>query len=455
MPSLLIAFRVDKFGSDVIMSSIYLVGGEKHGKLRSYMETRGSLSVVGSVDYLARSKSEIQSSIIKADKMIYMYINESVNIREEMNVLRNLLTGDGFFTVKEIVFFILDTPTTQKGVDYIKSLEAQLKQDNIHNLPVFDLKISSSVPSYEDIYSEILGLGDFGSSYSNNRVTVYRVERGSDVKRVSEMADNTNMSVIPYDLGNIKIYNDMKKTTALTEYFNPIVETPKDRDKYDNPRVGTYNVDPYRTSTKTILVTGEKYSGKTTCACAIGASIAGAGHKVLLLDLTGTSDTELCLDKNRCEYDTINLVSYIGSALFGDGKNLCILNGLKSSVGLDVFLYVMSNARKTGYNVIIVECDIDVLNESILTMIKDSLARVIYVTSRFEESISKIQDCERILNADGICLITSSINLAGYKKTLEDKEIKERIRSIAAVASRPLDVSSNSGLYEALFGGKL
>lgn len=435
------------------MSSIYIVGGEDHSKLKSYLETRGSLSIIGSVDSLSKSKAEIQSSIIKADKMIYLYTDESLNIREEMNILRGLLTGDGFFRVDEIIFFIVSSDITKKGTSYIKNINEQISED-VGNCPTFTIKSFQNTFSYEEIYSEILGLGDFGSQYENSEVTVYRVARGSDVKHVYEGADNRDMSVEPFDLSAIQIYNSTKNLIAMTESATNITESPQGIKKYDNPIVGSYSLSTVFGSLKCILVCGNRYSGKSTTASALAASLQTCGNKVLAVDLTGQNDIEKCLDFNNIDFESIGFSDFIGQGIYNDISSVNVYHINSVDITMETLAYISYNIFTTGFDALIVEANLNII-DLIYRMLEDILATIIYLTPRMVDTVSDIQTLEQKININSICLITSSINSNGFKQTLSNEEITERLVSRIALAESPLLVESNSILADSIYGGRI
>ena len=61
------------------------------------MTERGTFEVPFYYESLSKNSNEIKNSIIKVDKMLYLYQPDVMSIRYDMGILKNLLAKSSFF----------------------------------------------------------------------------------------------------------------------------------------------------------------------------------------------------------------------------------------------------------------------------------------------------------------------------------------------------------------------
>ena len=88
------------------MISLEIVAGDKAQSLAKYFSDRVTFSVEYVYGSMAAQASDIRRSIIRVDKLLIYAQRESMDTRQEMLLLRELLNESGFFKVNEIVFVI-------------------------------------------------------------------------------------------------------------------------------------------------------------------------------------------------------------------------------------------------------------------------------------------------------------------------------------------------------------
>ena len=73
------------------MSKLLIVAGKNSKNLRDFMTERGTFEVPFYYESLSKNSNEIKNSIIKVDKMLYLYQPDEISIRYDMGILKNLL----------------------------------------------------------------------------------------------------------------------------------------------------------------------------------------------------------------------------------------------------------------------------------------------------------------------------------------------------------------------------
>lgn len=432
------------------MSSIYIVGGSDHIKLKKYLESRGSLDVRGSINTLLDSKDEISASIINVDKLIYLYFDDSINIRAEMNTLRLLLQNDGFFRTKEVVFFIRETDVTKEGIRFIKTIENQLKEDASFETN-FILNIRKEALSYDNIYTELLGLSEFGSDYKNSEFIVYRAERGNQDKRIYIGSDCTDMSVEPFDLTQLNLYNKSKDALALTEQGVLVHEDRMPSVKRTNPNIDLYELEDNTCKTKLFFVCGDRVCGKSNIACAISSSLFSLGEKVLLVDLTGRNNMQEPFVFTAKELARVGVAELSGYGLIKEPTQISYYD---SDNRLDIFThayYIYSNLSKTGITSAVIEIDIDNYRQ-LLKYFPHGKINTIFVSNRFKRNIKQIQDIEKEYNMKSVCILTGAVRIFEKESYADNELVRNMLNSKAAVVNEPLQLIETPELINSLAG---
>ena len=160
------------------MIRIMLVAGDQTSKLAEYFKQRGSFDVTYSFSSISRYITNIQHQMIKVDKLVYVYQDDSINIRADMDALGKLL-GSTFFSIDKIDFFVKETEETLKGIANFKFVMEECHYDN------YELYKFKSAVVYASIYDSLLGVSH-SANIQNSFQKVYRVERNSDTKEIFE-----------------------------------------------------------------------------------------------------------------------------------------------------------------------------------------------------------------------------------------------------------------------------
>ena len=84
------------------MLKIMIIAGAQANSLAQFLSNSG-VDVEYCFNSVQDAKSVIENSIIKIDKLLYVYQPSIMNIRSDMSLMLRLLT-DNFFSIREIVF---------------------------------------------------------------------------------------------------------------------------------------------------------------------------------------------------------------------------------------------------------------------------------------------------------------------------------------------------------------
>ena len=146
------------------MINIMLVAGDKTDKLAKFFKMRNAFSVSMACESLSSNVAQIKDSIINVNTLLYFYQESSINIRTDMQILKELLSDNNFFTVGEIIFIIAENENSDKAVNYFKAAMSE------SSFSKYTIKLLKGKPTFDLIYNTVLGVSkntDFANSYNN------------------------------------------------------------------------------------------------------------------------------------------------------------------------------------------------------------------------------------------------------------------------------------------------
>ena len=213
------------------MKSIMIIAGDKTEKLADFFTERGAFSVDYAYNSLSTNVVQIRDAIINVDKLLYVY-QDGINIKADMQVLKESLSNGAFFTVKEMVFVTSDD---EEAVVAKKYFNAVIESTGFSN---YEIKTIAGRLTFAGIYDTVLGIS-VDANVKNTFKTVYRVERGDKAKKAFVPADDSNLLIEPFDDSNqlelekrkTNIINtesgiprkDQSSGTNIETYFNPVL----------------------------------------------------------------------------------------------------------------------------------------------------------------------------------------------------------------------------------------
>lgn len=368
------------------MINIMLVAGDRTDKLATFFKMRNAFSVSVACESLSSNVTQIKDSIISVNSLLYFYQESSINIRTDMQILKDLLTSNSFFTVGEIIFIISESNTSEKAINYIK---AAMSESGFTKYTIKELK---GKPTFDLIYNTVLGVSkntDFSNSYKN----VYRVERNDEAKKAFVASDDTALSIEPFDFVNLNRYAEAQNTAAKVESGVYRRDTYPDSNlsTFESPVLGQLQVPNTVFTESTIIVTGKRKTGVSTWATALAASACNLDKPILLFDLTENSDIQdLLVDAqlNFKKYTIQELTKLV--QLEAEIINLCTPTDKQQKVMFELFQYLYAKSSLNRYRVIIA-CSDHVAN-MLLDLVHSELAKVLYCVQPLRNDLLEIQE---------------------------------------------------------------
>ena len=263
------------------MINVMLVAGDNTPKLAEFLVQRGTFSLDFSYRSLTEEVMHVKDSIINVDKLIYLLDDQQINIRTEMQLLKELLTSEGFFTVREIIFIVTENTEADKAIRYFNAV---MVDSNYTNFTVHKTKAKVS---FAEIYDYVIGVS-VAENYKNTFKDVYRVERNSDSTVAYMPADDVSLKVEPFSYDSVNMFEEAKANSKRTEsgILHKDEAPDSNIEQFDNPNLGSLDVIGTKNQQEIIVVSGDRKTGVSTWACAVAQSAVSAGKTVTLFDFT-------------------------------------------------------------------------------------------------------------------------------------------------------------------------
>lgn len=434
------------------MISVMLVAGDRTKDLTSYFRQRESLEVVYSYSSIANHKTIIQNSIIKVDKLVYVYQDDSINIRRDMETLKELLKNNGFFTVKEIVFFIKVTKETEKGLDYFKAVMEDCKFEN------YSIEKSRNSLTFVQLYDNLLGISQ-NANVRNSYQKVYRVERDSDTKEVYEPGTDINL-IEPFNYKKVENYEKAKQTTVRTESGTIIEDEGTEsniRVQFDEPNLSSIQTEGIFENKNIFIVTGNPKAGKTTNTIALAVSAMEASKRVTIITIEDYKDLQNYLKYFKIKFTEFNARNLILKRRIESEDKLSIVDitSKEDDTRLSCIKYCMENIYKFDTDIFIIELPNRLLKDT-LTLTGFKTNRVFYISDFIKKEVEKaskilMKDAEKFKR---IVMLSDVINRAGCCKLITGVEAKEILGKDTAVI-QPIrfdDFKISDNLYNSVMG---
>lgn len=434
------------------MINLMIVAGDRTEQLSKFMEERGTFAVSYSYESLGLNLGQIKDSIITADQLLYLYQEDIIDIRVDMQILKELLMKNGFFTVKEIIFVVPDCKSAKKAISYFNSVMES------SDFTKYSIKEVSDKPSFNDIYDSIIGISkhqSFNNSYNN----VYRVERGVESKVSYEDKNDINLIVEPFSYDRLKAFDAAKQTAIHTEsgvlHQDDFIE---DLPKFDSPELGQLNVESVLTETESFIVTGLEKSGISTWSVALAESTIKTGKPVTIIDFTENRDIKSLLEQQGLAYNEVNMLNMLKLYNPKTGVvNVCTIHNMKEdSVKLEFLqnLYSLSKLEK-GY--IFIAMNYGLMN-CITSILCNDLTRTFFCVNCIESDILRIQNdlAEYAKEHRTTLILNNRVILIEGMSTMSAEDIK-RILPFNLPVVRAIDFNSlemDITLFNALIDGK-
>jgi Mrp family chromosome partitioning ATPase len=338
------------------MTSIILVAGNGTEPLKKFLQNRGSVEVLHSFDNLADNQEKLFNGIYRADKLLYLNQDKSINIRKDMQVLRDLLLGEGFFTVNEILFFSLKDGVGSRDADFFEAVMMEVNNRSSERssivVPDYTIHEFEKALSYDSIYSSLLGITE-ALKVTNKFESVYVVERNSEAKNSYEKEDSSNIVIEPFNYSNLNRYESMKGSILLTESKEIIIESKESNVEKLGVSFDELEI-PSLDHPMIVLVSGNRKSGVSMYTSAISVSASYLGKRVLILDLSSNKGAHKQLE-GSVPFAEITLKSVLTSSVIEIKEGISILHDFPEKLNSYILRNIVANIDKFKCDLIVVD----------------------------------------------------------------------------------------------------
>lgn len=436
------------------MIDLMLVAGNKTNDLKDYINRRDAMSVKHAIPNLAGYRTVLMNTIINVDKLIYIYQDTNINIRQDMDLLNSLLTETHFFNVGEIIFFIKVTDETEKGLDYFRITMNQSKFEN------YKIEKSKKTLTYIQIYDAILGVSQ-AANVKNKYNKVYLVERNSDINEIYEES-NVDFIYEPFNHDNLKAYEEAKILTKRSDSGTITTDNGQDSnitELYDSPVLGKVDIKGIFERKNFFLVSGLPKSGTTSYANILAVSAVQDKKNVMLVNLTDYVDCIDYLDKYKIEHKVYEAKDLLYNKDIEAFKplNILDLSSLDLDVRLDVIRYLVMHLNKIEADLFIIECNLSNIN-SLLQFLKPKLNKLYLCCNPLKKELRRAEQYIDLFKntAPTILQLFNTISWTD-SHILTGVEVREFIGSDIKVVL-PFDIPDydvDNGLYKSLMEVRL
>lgn len=419
-----------------------IVAGTTSNSLKDFMVERGTFEVPFCYESLSRSVQEIKNSIIKVDKFLYLFQAETMSIRSDMKVLKELLAESAFFETDEIIFMVGDDDSkSNEAIRYFKSVMDSTGYKN------FVVKKSNGVMTYANIYDQLLGVSQ-GLKFKNRRKNVYRVENANESKRLYNPELTLDMLVEPFNDDNLVNYERAKENAKRTESGKVFVDHLAKREKFTKPTFGQADLSNLLHGNKVACISGISKSGVTTWSCALAVSASDLYKSVLVLDYTNNQDVKDTMSLNRIKFTEVFMKDLLKDydAVRGEVYVCSLSNERESKVKLEFLQNLFS--RKDSFDYVFVVLPLDLL-EVTTKIVGDALSKVIVCTTVIANDIRFVNSYLEKLDKEKILVIPNDvIRVMDREILLEGKECKNLLtkgcRVLSPITFKDLHISGDT-----------
>ena len=427
-----------------------LVAGERTEKLAKFMEDKGTFSVEFAYESLSINLAQIKDSIISVDKMLYLYQPGSISIRSDMQILKDLLSQNGFFNANEIIFAVTESSDQKKAISYF---EAAMKDCKFEN---YSIKKLAEKPSFSDIYNSILGISR-SQNFKNSFVNVYRVERNSDSHKSYVGEDNKDVSIEPFNYDRLASYEQAKLDAIKVESGVQHKDVQHEEEKFSNVAFGALNINSIYKTARTEIVTGYSKTGVTTWTIAMALSTLYSQKTVTVIDFSDNCDCAEVLENNNIPFNQVPMIDML--RLYTPKPNMlnvCSAKSIKErSVEFEFLKNLYSKEDLTSGFVFIIT-PIEKL-ENTFRIIHNDLDQIFIGVAPLRADIMRLQQylMPYEMEADIKVFLNMRMHLMNEKDYLDVSNVKAMLPYDNVGVISPIEFSNfnvDKTLYEKLLG---
>lgn len=426
-------------------NSIILVAGQSTSELKDFLLARGSIEVVAHFPSLHYGEEILKNNYHQADKLVYICQNQVSSVRKDMGVLSSLLLTDAFFKISSIVFI---TPRYEGHLENVKyfnyvmeDVKRESKSSDKHIVcPEYSIVYTNDIPAFDQIYREILGMGE-GSSVVTTRRKLYRVEKGSNSKTAYEPEPFSSISMVPYDFENLKKHADLKNQVIAADPGIDRIDTAERMlAEKTSPEFDRIPVKDLGTEKTVIVGTGISKSGITTFLTGVVSSAVFLNKKALLIDLSDNKSWINVLEKHRVVYQEIPPELLLLSSRLYQSTKVALIKDFEASVFSHVIAHILSNIRKIDADLVVFDMSIELYNSTkdLFSIVDHNL---IVCGTTYEPDLFRVMDLQR--TTENVSFVLS--NVVSYSDGITNAtEIKEMLKDFLGESQKiykPIDLS--------------
>lgn len=420
------------------MVSMMLVAGSASKSLADFLENRGTFTVTNVYSSLKENAKDIQSQIIKVDKLLYLFNSEATSdatdIRTEMRILGKLLKDSTFFNPAEIIFMLRANESSEVAIKYFKTIVEGANFDN------YTIKQIEGKLTYEIVYSSVMGISQV-RDFENTYRSVYKVSRDTSAELAYAAQDNADMLIQlagNYRLDDYEAHRDLLVRTVAKDEI-PITEQARRKGTVDIPSA---SVAPIEITRDLIVITGAGKSGKSVWSTVLSVSAREAGKRVCIIDLTNNGDMEFFLSKTNMGCDSLTFRDFVEKKKYADVV-CCHPTQKEREVAIPFINYVLDEVVPYDCIYVVTElCDYEHLK-----CIQANIKKTIVLTTARQADIEYVsRDVLKKLYGSVCVILNNQISSFTNDDILNNTEIRKYIsddyRVIGSKKFTSLDVDS-------------
>jgi hypothetical protein len=303
-----------------------------------------------------------------------------------MQILEELLVGEDFFTVSEIIFLVTDNADVDKAIMYFQTVmnESQFSNYVIHN--------TKAKVSFAEVFEYIIGISG-NSSFKNSYNNVYRVERNSESNVAYVGTDNFDLSIEPFSYSKVNKYEENKELSKRTEsgVYHHDNNSGVNVETFDNVKLGDLDFTNKIAETRVIVVTGAQKTGVSIWSAALAISALAFGNSVMLVDYTENRDianlftlTDVSL-KQVSMYDLLH--NYKASST--DINYVCSANQQEKAVQCE-FIQHLFNSKTSLTNLCVIAIHDEEL-QGVLDVLHNDISDIVYCIHTIKSDVESKQ----------------------------------------------------------------
>lgn len=372
------------------MIKCIIVGGVTATNVANYInKTSGGSILIEDTDIYASFQTDsdkLKNSLIVVDSLIYL-MDESMNLKEELTVLYDLMQNRTFFNVGQIFIFSKNTDTLDASCNNFERLMSEIDYDS-YQIIRYD---NDSDLTFSSIYKNITGIVD-EEEEKNVYKKVYLAERGSDSRRGYD-PESYKKNIIPKQENSLDKYEKIKESAIKSDTGKYTVDVPElDIKKLDIAidKIDTFDIDYNR---DIIVVTGKPKAGTSIFASTLAISLRSQDKSVNMIDLSkncGSCRSIIRRSKKRISVNNKRLLTGEDYS----NRGLCIFNSVDLptlDMKTNYLKYILSIPNRTKCNYLVIDCDYDILNE-VVQLCGSRLNRVVICTQSIKDEVLLIKD---------------------------------------------------------------